>query len=94
MKSQNELVIAVNDLVKQYPGVHAVDGVSFDIHKGEIFGMLGPNGTGKTTTIECIEGLRQPDRGNIQVLGLNPRKDGYELRERIGIQCSGVGQQS
>jgi ABC-2 type transport system ATP-binding protein len=86
MKNPDDLVIEVKDLVKQYPGVRAVDGISFDVHPGEIFGMLGPNGAGKTTTIECIEGLRQPDAGSITVLGLNPRKDGYLLREKIGIQ--------
>lgn len=48
--------------------------------------MVGPNGAGKTTAIECIEGLRKPDRGSIRVLGLDPQQDGYELRERIGIQ--------
>lgn len=80
------VVVRVRDLLKQYPDVTAVDVVSFDIHAGEIFGMVGPNGAGKTTTIECIEGLRSPDRGDIQVLGLDPQRDGYELRERIGIQ--------
>ncbi len=86
MNESNPIVIEVKDLVKQYPGVRAVDGISFDIHQGEIFGMLGPNGAGKTTSIECIEGLRKPDGGNVRVLGLDPQKDGLELRERIGIQ--------
>jgi ABC-2 type transport system ATP-binding protein len=86
MKANLDRVIEVSDLVKQYPGVRAVDGISFEIHRGEIFGMLGPNGAGKTTTIECIEGLRRPDQGRIRVLGLDPRGDGYALRERIGIQ--------
>lgn len=85
-KLKNDTIIEVNDLVKQYPGVHAVDGISFSVRRGEIFGMLGPNGAGKTTTIECVEGLRQPDQGTIQVLDLNPRQDGYSLREQIGIQ--------
>jgi len=56
------------------------------VQEGEIFGMVGPNGAGKTTTIECLESLRNPDSGKISVLGLNPRNDGYTLRERIGIQ--------
>ena len=86
MKANQDRVIEVEGLVKQYSGVRVVDGVSFDIRRGEIFGMLGPNGAGKTTTIECIEGLRQPDAGSLHVLGLDPRKDGYALRERIGIQ--------
>lgn len=63
-----------------------MDDVSFEVYAGEIFGMVGPNGAGKTTTIECIEGLRVPDSGGIQVFGLDPRRDGYALRPRIGVQ--------
>jgi ABC-2 type transport system ATP-binding protein len=84
--SENGTVVTVRNLEKEYPGVKAVDGVSFDVRQGEIFGMVGPNGAGKTTTIECVEGLRQPDSGSIQVLGLDPLRDRYELRERIGVQ--------
>jgi ABC-2 type transport system ATP-binding protein len=58
MKIQNGTVVGVRNLVKQYPGVKAVDEISFDVYQGEIFGMVGPNGAGKTTTIECLEGLR------------------------------------
>jgi ABC-2 type transport system ATP-binding protein len=86
MKSHDQPVIEVKGLVKEYPGVRAVDEVSFSIQPGEIFGMVGPNGAGKTTTIECIEGLRQPDQGQILVLDMDPRTDGYRLREQIGIQ--------
>jgi ABC-2 type transport system ATP-binding protein len=86
MTTQNGPVVVVRDLVKQYPGVKAVDGISFDVHQGEIFGMVGPNGAGKTTTIECLEGLRRPDGGSIQVLGLDPLRDRYQVRERIGVQ--------
>jgi ABC-2 type transport system ATP-binding protein len=67
-------------------GVVAVDGISFQVQRGEIFGMVGPNGAGKTTTMECVEGLRRPDAGRVQVLGLDPQKDGYELRQRVGVQ--------
>jgi len=86
LKTQDDTVVAVRDLVKHYPGARAVDGISFDVHRGEIFGVVGPNGAGKTTTIECLEGLRQPDGGTIQVLGLEPLRDRYQLRERIGVQ--------
>jgi ABC-2 type transport system ATP-binding protein len=86
METQERPVVHVRDLVKQYPGVKAVDGISFDVHQGEIFGMVGPNGAGKTTTIECVEGLRRPDSGSIQVLGLDPHRDRYRVRERIGVQ--------
>jgi ABC-2 type transport system ATP-binding protein len=86
MQPLQDTVVEVRDLVKQYPGIRAVDGISFKVHRAEIFGMVGPNGAGKTTTIECIEGLRKPDGGSISVLGLDPRKDKYPLRERIGVQ--------
>ena len=86
MQTQNGVVVGVRNLVKEYPGIKAVDEISFDVHQGEIFGMVGPNGAGKTTTIECLEGLRRPDGGTIQVLGLDPLRDRYRLRERIGVQ--------
>jgi len=86
METQNGVVVGVRNLVKQYPGTRAVDEISFDVYQGEIFGMVGPNGAGKTTTIECVEGLRRPDGGTIQVLGLDPLRDRYQLRERIGVQ--------
>jgi ABC-2 type transport system ATP-binding protein len=78
-------VIAVEDLHKHYGSVQAVDGISFEVQEGEIFGFLGPNGAGKTTTIEIIEGYKRADRGQATVLGLDPRQDGYALKERIGI---------
>ena len=78
--------ISVKDLVKNYGPIRAVDGISFEVRSGEIFGLLGPNGAGKTTTIECLEGLRVPDGGAIRVLGLDPRRDRYELHQRIGVQ--------
>jgi len=65
---------------------HIEDDISFEVHEGEIFGMVGPNGAGKTTTIECIEGLRRPDGGTVQVLGMDPQRDGYDLRQHIGVQ--------
>ena len=84
--SQRKAVVRVEELRKVYGPVVAVDNVSFEVYKGEIFGMVGPNGAGKTTTIECIEGLRQPDGGKIEVLEFSPQRDGYALRERIGVQ--------
>ena len=79
-------VVQVENLHKAYGSLVAVNDISFDVQEGEIFGMVGPNGAGKTTTIECIEGLRRPSGGSIRTLGLDPRSEGYELRERIGVQ--------
>ena len=76
-------LLEVRDLVKHYPGVHAVDGVSFTIEAGRCFGILGPNGAGKTTTLEIIEGIHEPDGGAILYRGA-PRDDRF--REEIGIQ--------
>jgi ABC-2 type transport system ATP-binding protein len=79
-------VIAVDNLRKRYGDRVAVDDISFSVERGEIFGIVGPNGAGKTTTVECVEGLRTPDGGSISVLGLDPRRDGAELRHRVGAQ--------
>ncbi len=78
-------VIAVENLHKHYDDVKAVDGISFQVQEGEIFGFLGPNGAGKTTTIEIVEGYKTADSGRATVLGLDPRRNRYELRERIGL---------
>jgi ABC-2 type transport system ATP-binding protein len=78
--------ITVDGLRKKYGDVLAVDGIAFEVQEGEIFGMVGPNGAGKTTTVECVEGLRNPDSGTMRVLGMDPQKDGYALRQRIGVQ--------
>lgn len=78
-------IIQVEGLKKHYGDVKAVDGIRFDVQPGEVFGFLGPNGAGKTTTIEIIEGYRKADEGNVTVLGLDPDRNGHEIKERIGI---------
>jgi ABC-2 type transport system ATP-binding protein len=79
-------VIRVEGLRKSYGPTVAVDGVSFSVGRGEIFGVVGPNGAGKTTTVECLAGLRNPDAGTVEVLGMDPQRDGRRLRERVGVQ--------
>lgn len=81
-----EKVVVVEGLVKRYGEVIAVDGISFEVYRGEVFGFLGPNGAGKTTTVECLEGLRVPDAGKIEVLGEVPSPTNYSLKARLGIQ--------
>jgi ABC-2 type transport system ATP-binding protein len=78
--------VTVQNLLKKYGHLVAVDDVSLSINEGEIFGIIGPNGAGKTTTVECISGLRAPDSGSISVYGLSPRKDRNKLREFVGVQ--------
>ena len=77
--------IACRDLKKYFPDVKAVDGLDLVVNANECFGLLGPNGAGKTTTIEILEGLTEPDSGDVQILGLHWKSDERELRERIGI---------
>lgn len=81
-----ESAIAVERLRKTYGEVVAVDDLTFGVNRGEIFGIIGPNGSGKTTTVEILQGLRRPDAGAISVLGLNPQTQGEELRRHIGSQ--------
>lgn len=78
--------ISVRGLRKSYGSVHAVRDVSFDVGRGEIVGILGPNGSGKTTTVECLQGLRHADDGELSVLGLDPRTQVAEIRRRVGSQ--------
>ena len=77
-------------LLKRYGEVVAVDGLDLAVERGECFGLLGPNGAGKTTTVEVLEGLLDPDAGEVEVLGRRWRDDGRELRHRLGIQLQGT----
>jgi ABC-2 type transport system ATP-binding protein len=78
-------VIEVRDLRKSYGPVEAVAGVSFEVAEGEVYGLLGHNGAGKSTTVEILEGHRRASSGGVSVLGLDPSTAGRELRDRIGI---------
>jgi len=84
--ADNAVFVRVENLRKCYGSVEALRGITFDIRKGEVFGLLGPNGAGKTTTIEMLEALRQPDEGTVTVCGLDPTREPYELKQRIGAQ--------
>jgi ABC-2 type transport system ATP-binding protein len=90
-----DTVVEVRDLVKHYGDTRAVDGVSFEIRRGEVYALLGENGAGKTTIVETLEGYRAATSGTLQVLGRDPATGGRELRDRIGIvlQSSGIENQ-
>jgi ABC-2 type transport system ATP-binding protein len=75
-------ILEVRDLVKQYPGVTALDGISFSVPEGVCFGLLGPNGAGKTTTIEIMEGILTPSSGEVRYRG---EPLGSRFREEAGI---------
>ncbi len=86
--------IVVNDLVVKYGNFTAVNGISFEVEKGQILAVIGPNGSGKTSTIECIEGLRKIDSGSIRVLGMDPGRQHKEIYKKIGIQLQEAQYQS
>jgi ABC-2 type transport system ATP-binding protein len=78
-------IIKAQGLFKQYGDVTAVDNVSLSVGKGELFGLLGPNGSGKTTMIKMLTGQIRPTGGSATVLGLDVEKDPIGVRERVGI---------
>ncbi|MCH7541629.1 ABC transporter ATP-binding protein [Patescibacteria group bacterium] len=77
-------VISIENLKKSFGKTTAVDGISFDVREGEIMGFLGPNGSGKTTTIRCLMDFLRPDEGKIDILGLDAQKNTTELKNDIG----------
>jgi len=70
---------------KSYGNLVAVEGLDLEIASGELVAILGPNGAGKTTTVEILEGYRRPDQGQVSVLGLDPARDGRQLRPLLGL---------
>jgi ABC-2 type transport system ATP-binding protein len=78
-------MIHVQDLVKTFGEVRAVDGITFDVRAGEIFAFLGPNGAGKTTTIQMLTTLLRPTSGTIALDGIDPMQKPLEVRRRFGI---------
>jgi ABC-2 type transport system ATP-binding protein len=87
------LAIEVRDLHKSYGELAAVDGVSFEVRRGEVFCLLGPNGAGKTTTVEILEGYRARSGGEARVLGIDPATAARALREQVGIVLQACGVQ-
>src|SRR5262245_22026001 len=79
-------MLEVERWTKRYGDVVAVDGVDLSVTSGEIFGMLGLNGAGKTTFVECAQGLRRPDAGSVRLLGRDPGRDRSTLAARVGSQ--------
>lgn len=84
MSEDGEVLIAVSDLTKHYGAIRAVDGISFEVRRGDVLGFLGPNGAGKTTAMKMITGFLEPDRGSIAVAGIDVAADRLAVSRRIG----------
>lgn len=83
-------VVEITNLVKRYKEVLALDHFDLRIEEGEIFGLLGPNGSGKTTTINCILALLSFDKGSVKVFGEEIQPDSYEIKKNIGVVLQNV----
>lgn len=86
----NTPIIKVENLVKRYHELVALDHFNLEIQEGEIFGLLGPNGSGKTTTINCILSLLSYDKGEIEVFGRQMNPDSYDLKKQLGVVMQNV----
>ena len=86
--------IEVNDLTKSFNGRVVVDKITFRIEKGEVFGLLGHNGTGKSTIIDLLLGLKKPDCGTGTIFGLDPATNRKEVFKRVGVQLQSSNYQN
>jgi len=86
----NMSIVKVENLVKRYKELTALDHLNLEIHEGEVFGLLGPNGSGKTTLINCILSLLKYDKGNIQIFGKEMTPSSYDIKKDIGIVMQNV----
>lgn len=87
---QENGIIQIENLVKRYGSFVALDHLNLDVREGEIFGLLGPNGSGKTTVINCMLALLKYDKGSIRIFGQEMVPDHYEVKKQIGIILQNV----
>ena len=90
----NEPSIRVRNLTKSFGGRRVVDGLSFDVEKGQVFALLGHNGAGKSTTIDLILGLKAPDGGTAKILGMDAAQNRKQVFEQVGVQLQHTQYQS
>lgn len=83
-------IVKIDKLVKRYKDLVALDHFNLDIKEGEIFGLLGPNGSGKTTTINCILALLNYDKGSVKVFGKEIKPYSYDIKRQIGVVFQNV----
>src|SRR5690606_40787907 len=86
-----DTMIEAHSLTKRYGDVTAVDGIDFSVQRGQVFGLLGPHGSGKTTTILMLLGLTEPSSGKVRVLGLDPARKPLSVKRRVGYLPDQVG---
>ena len=81
-----EKVVEIENLVKRYKELVALDHLNLTVGQGEVFGLLGPNGSGKTTAINCILALLHFDKGSVKVFGKEMQPNLYEVKKQIGVE--------
>jgi ABC-2 type transport system ATP-binding protein len=89
--SSEEVIINIENLSRTYGKVEGIRNINLKIHRGEVFGFLGPNGSGKTTTINILLGLVAPSSGKTSIFGMDSCKNGKELRKRVGFLSADPG---
>jgi len=85
-----EISVKIENLSRSFGSIKAVDDISFDVYKGEMFGLVGPDGAGKTTTIRSLCGLIKPDSGHIRISGIDISKNKKEAQNKIGYLSNGL----
>lgn len=86
----SEIIVKIENLVKRYKELTALDHLNIEIKEGEIFGLLGPNGSGKTTAINCLLSLLNFDKGNIEIFGKKMTPASYDIKKQIGVIMQNV----
>ncbi len=87
----NELMVEVHSLKKSFGDVHAVKGISFEVGRGEVFGLVGPDGAGKTTTMRILAAILSPDVGTVKILNLNPVSNSEKIHDQIAYMSQRFG---
>ncbi len=88
---ERQVIIETEELTKRYGSQTAVNNLNLSIYEGEVFGFLGPNGAGKTTTLLMFLGLTEPTSGKVKVIGFDPTRDPFHVKEKVGYLPENVG---
>lgn len=91
VKVKGQIIVETEDLTKKYGSRTAVDHLNIKIEEGEVFGFLGPNGAGKTTTLLMFLGLTEPTSGRAKVIGFDPTREPFKVKEKVGYLPENVG---